>query len=329
MPERLADVADGAARPVGDQRRGQRRALAAVAFVEVLDDLFAALVLEVDVDVRRLVALAGDEALEQQMHARRIHLGDVQAVADRGVGRGAAALAEDPAAARELHDVVHGEEEELVAEFADQGELPLDQRPDAVGHAVRASARRPRPGELAQVVGRGPSAAAPAHAGIRSAARRVRTGSSSAIGRIPRAVPGGYRASERRRADADAARRSGTRGCRAPRPRVRWRIAVSRSCSGWRSRTCMCTSLPPPAADPGASRASGLSRCGPDRRLRGTARARSTAAGNSSAAVPLFHQRADVERPGYPQHQAVATAPAEVREPRASYYPWAPAAGNA
>jgi hypothetical protein len=35
-------------------------------YVEVLDDLLAALVLEVDVDVGRLVALAADEALEQQ-----------------------------------------------------------------------------------------------------------------------------------------------------------------------------------------------------------------------------------------------------------------------
>ena len=34
--------------------------------VDVLDHFLAPFVLEVDVDVRRLVALAGDEALEQQ-----------------------------------------------------------------------------------------------------------------------------------------------------------------------------------------------------------------------------------------------------------------------
>jgi hypothetical protein len=41
----------------------------AVTAKHVLQDFFAALVLEVDVDVRRLVALLGHEALEQQRGA--------------------------------------------------------------------------------------------------------------------------------------------------------------------------------------------------------------------------------------------------------------------
>ncbi len=62
--ERTAHVAQGAARAVGDHRGGQRRALATVAAVDVLDHLLAALVLEVHVDVRRLAPLGGDETLE-------------------------------------------------------------------------------------------------------------------------------------------------------------------------------------------------------------------------------------------------------------------------
>ena len=50
-----AVVDDGGAEP---------GAVAAVAVVDVLDHLLAALVLEVDVDVGRLVARLGDEALE-------------------------------------------------------------------------------------------------------------------------------------------------------------------------------------------------------------------------------------------------------------------------
>ena len=94
-PQGFADIADGASRPVGDERGGQRRTIAAVALVDVLDHLLAPLVLEVDVDVRRFVALLRDEALEQEAHARRIHFSDVQAIADRRIGRGAAALAQD------------------------------------------------------------------------------------------------------------------------------------------------------------------------------------------------------------------------------------------
>ena len=69
--QRLADLADRAARAVVDHGRGDAGALAAVFRVDVLDDLLAPLVLEVDVDVGRLVALGRDEALEQQVERGR------------------------------------------------------------------------------------------------------------------------------------------------------------------------------------------------------------------------------------------------------------------
>ena len=83
--------------------------------------------LEIDVDVRGLVALAGDEALEQHFHARRIDRGDAEAIAHRGVGRRAAALTQDVFAPRELHDVVDGEKEGFVARFGNERKLVLDQ----------------------------------------------------------------------------------------------------------------------------------------------------------------------------------------------------------
>ena len=76
--------------------------------------------LEVDVDVGRLVALGRDEAFEQKIETRRIHLGDPEAIADGGIGGRAAALAEDFLRAREAHDVVHGEEVRRVIERGDQ-----------------------------------------------------------------------------------------------------------------------------------------------------------------------------------------------------------------
>src|SRR4029434_9587970 len=91
--ERLADVAYGALRTIGDERGGERRAVAAVLRVDVLHHFLAPLVLEVDVDVGRLVALLADEALEQHRHARRIDLGDAECVADGRGRRRSAALA--------------------------------------------------------------------------------------------------------------------------------------------------------------------------------------------------------------------------------------------
>jgi len=104
--ESAADVAQRAACAVRDHRGGQSRAFSSVPGVKILDHLLAALVLEIDVDVGRLAALAADEALEQQVRALRVHRGDAQAVAHRGVGRRAAALAQDALPAREAHDVV-------------------------------------------------------------------------------------------------------------------------------------------------------------------------------------------------------------------------------
>src|SRR3954454_18035617 len=51
-PERLADVAYRALRPIGDERGGECGTLAAVFFVDVLDYFLAPLVLEVDIDIR-------------------------------------------------------------------------------------------------------------------------------------------------------------------------------------------------------------------------------------------------------------------------------------
>ncbi len=55
--QRLADLADGAARAIADDGRGNPGSLAAISPVDVLDDFFPALVLEIDVDIGRFVAV--------------------------------------------------------------------------------------------------------------------------------------------------------------------------------------------------------------------------------------------------------------------------------
>ena len=140
----LAHVAQGAARAVADDGGGERGAFAAVLVVEVLDDLLAPLVFKVHVDVGRLVALARDEALEQQTGALRVHRGDAQAVTHHAVGRRATALAQDVLRAREGHDVVDGEEVVLVLHVGDQ--LRARARSASQNAAVcPAASARPRP----------------------------------------------------------------------------------------------------------------------------------------------------------------------------------------
>ena len=81
--ECLAYIADRHPGTVTHDHCSNSRPLATVFPVDVLDHFFTPLVLKIDVDVRRLVALDADEALEQQAGHLRRHLRDVQAVADR------------------------------------------------------------------------------------------------------------------------------------------------------------------------------------------------------------------------------------------------------
>ena len=93
-PSAFADVAQRRARAITDDFCRHRRVAAPVAFVDVLDDLLAVLMREVDIDVGNLLSLFGHEALEEQIHPDRIDRGDAERVADGGVGGRAAPLAE-------------------------------------------------------------------------------------------------------------------------------------------------------------------------------------------------------------------------------------------
>ena len=125
-PQCLAHITQCAARAIGNHRRRQRRTTAAVLAVDILNDLFAAGVLEIHIDVRRLVTLPGNETLEQHLDTRGIDLGNTEAIAHRRVGRRTAALTEDMLTAGKGHQVMHGEKIMFVAEFPDQLQFVLD-----------------------------------------------------------------------------------------------------------------------------------------------------------------------------------------------------------
>ncbi len=152
VAQRLGDVADRGLGPVGDDVRDLRRVLAPVQFVDVLDGLLAAVGLDVDVDVGGLAALGGEEALEHQPVVDGVDRGDLQRVTDRGVGRRAAALAEDAARAAEAGDVPDHQEVAGEVQLLDDRQLVLDLAVCLV--LVRGATEalgRARVGQLAQV----------------------------------------------------------------------------------------------------------------------------------------------------------------------------------
>ena len=248
-PERLADIAQCAARSVADDGGRQRGAFAAVFAVNVLNDLFAPLVLEIDVDIRRLVALLGNEPLEQHGHARGIHFRDLQAVADDGIGGRAAALAEDVLRAGVLNDIVHGEKKGLELELRDQAQLVLDTLAHGGRRALRPALGAALPGQGAQMAG-GSFARGHDFLGILVAQLIEIERAALGDGERLREQRGGIELAQRARGGAGSARRSET-GARPPRARaILRRMAVSTSCRARRLRRCMCTS---PAATGGSS----------------------------------------------------------------------------
>ena len=155
QPERLADVADRAARAIMDDGGDDRGAVAAVAAVDILHHLLAPRMFEVDVDVRRLQPLLGDEALEQQIDLGRIDRGDAEYVADGRVRRRSPTLAKNVLAARVMHDVVHGQEIMRVVQLGDQVELLAQGGEELVVDIVVEIGFDAGPGQVLQMLLRG------------------------------------------------------------------------------------------------------------------------------------------------------------------------------
>ena len=153
--QRPAHIAQGAARAVANDHSGDGGALAAVLGIDVLDDFFPPLVFKVHVNVGRLIALPGDEALKQDIRARRVHLGHAQAVTHRRVGRRAAPLAQDVPAAGKTHQVVHGQKIHLVFQLGNQHQFMLHLLAHTGGHASGVTQQRAFFGVLAQGLRRG------------------------------------------------------------------------------------------------------------------------------------------------------------------------------
>jgi hypothetical protein len=108
--------------------------------------------LEIYIDVRRLVARGADKALEQHIDARWIDRGNPKAITDDGIGGGAAPLAENAALPRKPHDVVHSQEVAGVIEPLDQLQFVLDQIVDFGRDAPRKPLRCPFPGQFDEVL---------------------------------------------------------------------------------------------------------------------------------------------------------------------------------
>ena len=140
--QRLAELADGAARAVGRERRDQRAALAPEAVVHRQDQLLPDVAREVEVDVGHCGQFMIEEAAERESCRDRVHVREAGEVAHDRADRRAPAAARwqcharrvrtahrDRDLARDLEDLTVQQEEARKAVVADQGELLLEPPP--------------------------------------------------------------------------------------------------------------------------------------------------------------------------------------------------------
>ena len=125
----LGHIAYCRAGSIGDHVGNLRSVVATVALIHVLDDLFATVAFDIDIDIGRAIALGRQKPLEQQAQRNGIGLGNTQRVTRRAVGRAAPTLAIDVGPLAELHDVPDHQEVAREIERLDNREFVVDGAP--------------------------------------------------------------------------------------------------------------------------------------------------------------------------------------------------------
>ena len=151
MAEGPGGIPNGGSGSVGDDVSHLGGAVAAVAGVDALDDLFSTTGLDIEVDIRVAGSPRGQETLEEHLVPDGVDRGDSQGVADCGVGRRSSPLAQDSRLPAELDDGVHDEEVAGESQGLDDLELVVEHLPGSgmlLRGAVAASSALT--GELAQ-----------------------------------------------------------------------------------------------------------------------------------------------------------------------------------
>ena len=122
-----ADVAQHAARLQRAEGDDLRHLVAPVAFLHVADHLVAAVLAEVDVEVRHRHAFGIEEALEQQAETNRVEVGNGQCIGDkRACARTAAGTNRYALFLRPLDEVGHDQEVAGIFHPRDHAELEIE-----------------------------------------------------------------------------------------------------------------------------------------------------------------------------------------------------------
>ena len=138
-----------------DHRGAQTRTLPAIAVIDVLDHLFAALMFKIDINIGWLVTRLRDETLKHHRADFGADRGNTKTIAHHRIGRRSAPLTQDTAVAGELYNIIDGQEIRLVFQFGDQGQFMRQHAAHLVSAAVRIAPYQPSLRQTRQTLCRG------------------------------------------------------------------------------------------------------------------------------------------------------------------------------
>ena len=184
--ERLRRLPQGRAQAVGHDRRRHGRLLDPEPFFHPLDDLVAALRVEVDVNVGRSLAAPVQEAFEQEVVFDRVDACDAEQVGDDRVSCRAAPGAPDAAPPGFLDDLADDEEEVFELQVVNGGELVSDLGARLGAAAGGVLVAKAFPAEVAELLRRGAVGVVAGVGGAEGVGKKVdRAGPGDVGGPVP------------------------------------------------------------------------------------------------------------------------------------------------
>ena len=129
IPECTGHIAYCRTRPIGNDIGNLCGVVTTMPLVDVLNDFFASTRFNVNVDVRRTIALRRKKPFEQQTQLDGVGFGDTQRETHRRVGSRPTTLAVNVVAATKIDKVVNDQEVTGKTKLFDDGELVIDLRP--------------------------------------------------------------------------------------------------------------------------------------------------------------------------------------------------------
>ena len=136
QPHRFGDLAHSRTATIGDHRCRDAGAFTPVFLVNILDDFFAPLMFEININIGRLIALGRNKTFKQQIQSAGVDSRDAEAIAHGRISRRAAPLTQNALTAGKLNQIVNGQKIRRIRKLSNEFQLIANELFQLLRHRV-------------------------------------------------------------------------------------------------------------------------------------------------------------------------------------------------